>query len=187
MIDTLGFYERVAIGTGIEQQIVECLNRNYGYRLEKSSFEEDTEQKIDFIERGTRTIKAQIKSRESGSDLLYDLYEPWRGSIEESDIGRDQKSNFDIYICLSKDKQWIRIALGKAMKNIINTAHEEWLTQGCQFPNKTRNGKTYWNSKQFSGLQFWLHRDAKNRRLKVLAFIPESLFDSKSFKRYRMV
>lgn len=188
-IDQLGFYERVAIGTSIEERVVRCLNEKYGWNLHKSTFEEDTEMKIDYIERSKGLpLKVQAKSRESecGFDFLYDLYEPWRGSIEESDVGRDHKSDFDLYICLSKDKEWIRVVSGKAMKRIVLEAEAEWKSQGCRFPNVTRKGKRFWNSEKYDGVQFWLHRDAKNKRLKVLAFVPEHSFGPKELKKYKM-
>jgi hypothetical protein len=178
-IDHLAFAERVEIGTEREQQIADCLNKYYGWRLEKASFEQDTEGKIDFIENGNK--KVQIKTRDSGVDLLYDLFEPWTGNLETAVVGRDHKSNFDLYICLSKDKNWIRVAIGSALKRIVNECLVEWKTQGCQFSGRS------WDSETHEGVQFRLHRDAKNRRLKVLAFIPDFTFGPKEFKKYKMV
>ena len=190
-VDSLPFHERVQIGNAKAALIAECLNKHHGFKLVQASLEEDMNDKIDYYECSKKKkLKVQVKERDKnsfGDDLLYDLYEPWHGDLEDSLIGRDHVAKFDLYLCLDRGDEWIRAVSGKAMKNVIKTCESEWIEQGCNFPLSTKHGKRFWNSKIHDKVQFWLHRDKKNRRLKVLAFVPESCFNEKQIKKYKFI
>lgn len=194
-LDEKPFMERVVAGNANAEKVIDCLNKHYPhlFHFEPATKEEDIHDKIDYFEvsRGNR-IPTQVKCNDptrAGDDILAALYEPWKGTVETSEVARDKKSAYQLYVNRSRGAE-IRVIVGQAMKAVLQTVEDEWVAQGCSFMVAKRNRKTghvekYWRSEIIPGVELWQHVDSKNKRVKIVAYVPPSVFSKKDIFKLR--
>jgi len=137
-------------------------------------------------------------------DILIDYYEPYCGlGHEYTTDGRDKVSNYDRFTCRIGSKLYL--VDGALQKKVIANVMDEWE----QFDGRVDGDKVlanwadklYWDqrrnepmwtesrifkhikvlySKQYSNLQVRCTQDRKNRRPKLLIFIPPTIYKSEA-------
>jgi len=163
-------HKRVFVGKHYEGLIVKALE-SQGLKFKTVSMEMDCKEKIDRLlveEDGDKTCAIKVRMNYSGKDILVDLYEPYFGLESGSTKkGRDLVSQYDYYICLSRDI--IYVINGKRQKQIIDEVLEEWKSHGQVL--------RIYSSTQYPGVQIRYTSDKANHRPKLLMFIPVDAYD----------
>lgn len=187
-IDEMGIKERLQYGKDKEDLVRKCLNEHYPhFNLQPASFVEDCKDKTDCWQvKGDKKSRCAIKVRATKNDILACLWEPFHG-VGDPDTrrGRDMVNEYFLYITLSKNEEFIRVALGKRVHQIYNEIWDEWIAAGDIDVAKASTPKLLLCSDKHPGCQLWLHRDRHNGRPKVLGFIPPTyLKEGKEIKFY---
>lgn len=179
-LESMPARKRVSYGKQVESQIIKSL-REQGLVIEDVPRNVDCNDKIDcyLLEEGTKKA-CQIKCRMgySGSDFLLDLYEPYYGmTSEDTKKGRDYISEYDKYICLSRDT--IYVIDGKLQKKLVERVLEEWKAFRYELP--------IFNSVSDPGVQIRFTSDKSNGRPKILMFVSPDVFSEKDVKKYKLL
>lgn len=194
--------DRLAPALGWQHNASEILNRERIINVQASK-QMDMKQKIDLIISADHVplfyqtgsdILAQFKNRLTGNDFLIDFSEPcvlkkhlqangrivWLFDKERSKIGRDDESEYGLYICVSQDGRQIRIVDGASMKR-ISSILEECLALGKFFLKD--DGVTPdiqgGNLIRASFCQITYMEDHDNGNRKILFYVPPMLFHLK--------
>ena len=167
-ISSMSYMDRVRRGKGVEERIKEIL-RSMGMNITDPTSEEDMHQKIDGFIDGK---PIQIKYRDSGDDILYELVKPHdpRFTLQQNikaNPGRDLRGKAVSYIVLSRDGSKIYIIPVTHIKTILSQAAREYSNQPL-----TRAFRSS------MGIEFRPLSDPSDGRLKINAFIPPRVFGS---------
>lgn len=169
---------RVRHGLNRERQIAEALKLQAGLPIEDATDAEDRERKVDrwIAYKGNR-VALQIKYRETGEDLLFEVYDKFFGwSDPRNKIGRDMLGDATEYAVLLQDRKTIvmvPVAVAKSAINImIEGAQRQWTVQG------TNGGATFRYFANGAKLELKVQRDPRDGRPKMVAYIPAQYFAS---------
>ena len=159
MLNTVTDYNtRVTLGKSRELEIIDFL-RSKGYNIHEPTAQNDMKDKIDgfILPKAGGKLSFQLKQRESGSDIIYEIIKDWDRDIE----GRDLQSKAQLYIVVDRH--------GKL--NIFNAAEiktkaKELLALADANPN----------DQQGTGWEMKFRKDAAHSQVKLVAFFSPSLF-----------
>jgi hypothetical protein len=146
-LNKLPMGQRVAAGKKMELRIIDSMNAA-GFAVTAATAQEDQYQKIDGWLDGQ---SLQIKYRETGNDILFEVYKDWDRGIE----GRDLCGKADLYACVNLAGQGV-IVRTTDIKNMVRAA----------LPTVRAAG-----SYKSGGLDIKLRPDAYHGQLKCVAFI----------------
>lgn len=167
---------RVKFGLEREQQIATALKQQYAVPIIEATQQEDKEQKIDrWIDSPHGRIALQIKYREVGEDMLFEVYDKWFGwNDERNKLGRDMQGDAEQYAVLLSDRKTVVMvptALAKeTVINLVEQAKKGWTAESVQ---GTKTLKT-----RFNGIKMELkvQHDPNDARIKMIAYIPALYF-----------
>ena len=168
--------DRVRHGRKREGQIADALRDQVGLPLEDATEREDKERKIDrwLVKDGKRTA-VQIKYRETGDDLLVEVFDKWFGwDATGNKIGRDMIGDAKLYAVLRQDRKTVVLVSTSTLKKIVN----DMLTAARQFGWTVDNGdasKTLRYSKAGGRCELKVQRDPRDGRSKMVAYIPANV------------
>lgn len=168
------FEERLRLGKQCEAQMLENL-RASGYTVKAATTYQDKYDKIDgFLSGDGVDFRAfQSKYRQTGSDIGFDVYEPWHGlGHPETRSGRDYRGKADLYVTQVEDQLYVMLAYG--LKLIINDVLNEWKAANFKFDFGDGIQRGTFNSRVILGVQFKLKIDEQSRTPKIMAYIPPS-------------
>lgn len=174
---------RVKEGKAVEKKIIEGLIREGKLNIEESSSSEDRIKKIDcWITYGNtiNKIPAQIKYRETGDDLLFEvfyLFEGWNNPLNK--YGRDIIGESKEYIVLLRDKETVLIVPVVYTKLIIDTIIRKAMSEKYDF--NTNN--IYKFNISNANVELRVYRDRNEGRRKMVCFIPPQLFITQGIVR----
>lgn len=122
----MGFQQRVQFGKNIESKVIEALKRELGWEIEPPSAADDMYGKIDgWLVQAGHKVGIQVKYRDTGNDILFE--------VEKNDRpGRDMKSQADLYACLNKSGNVIRIRLAAEAKRIAQEMFKRLQVSGSK-------------------------------------------------------
>jgi hypothetical protein len=167
---------RVKAGKEMEARIAAGL-RNAGLKLSEASDTDDRLKKVDRWIETTQGRKAlQIKYRESGSDLLFEVFDTfhgWRDSRNKT--GRDMQGIATEYAVLLPDQKTVVMVDPKVAKEAIEDMLDEARCNGwsrTSFAGSTLNHR-------FKGfdMELKLQHDPADGRKKIVAYIPAAFFE----------
>lgn len=167
---------RVRHGRERERQIAKALKEQVGLPIQDASEFEDKERKVDrWIAYPTGKVALQIKYREVGSDLLFEVYDKWFGWEDpKNKLGRDMFGDATEYAVLMQDRHTIVMvptALAKeTVKEMVDEAHKNG------FSYHGHNGSTLRYFKHGKKLELKVQRDPGDGRQKMVAYIPADFF-----------
>lgn len=167
---------RVRHGLNRERQIADALKLQAGLPIVDATGSEDKERKVDrWIAYPQRRVALQIKYRETGEDLLFEVYDKFFGWDDpKNKVGRDMMGDATEYAVLLQDRKTIVIvpvAVAKrAIAIMIDGARQHgWTVEGP-------HGATF---RYFAGgakLELKVQRDPRDGRPKMVAYIPSTYF-----------
>lgn len=146
-LNKLPMSQRVQHGKKMELRIIDAMNAA-GIIVMPATAQEDQYQKIDGWLDGKGL---QIKYRETGGDILFEVYKDWTKGIE----GRDLIGQADLYACVNRSGQGVIVRTAQ-IKDLIKAA----------LPIVKEKG--YYKA---GGLDIKLRPDAYHGQLKCVAFI----------------
>jgi hypothetical protein len=170
----LDYLARVREGKRAEEEVAEALRRRFGLIVLNVTENLDRNEKIDRIvvakRGGRRTL--QIKCREYGHDILFDVYEPFYGEEDpRTGKGRDLQSTCDLYAC--RVGPALHLIHGTALRRLVQQTLDHWRGLG----SPTAVGTT---AKAARGILLRIRADRHSGRPKMLLFIPALAFDSQN-------
>lgn len=149
---------RITLGKSRELEIIDFLTSK-GMKIELPTAHQDMTEKIDgfFLPKAGGRISFQLKQRESGDDIIFELVKDWDRDIE----GRDMKSHADLYVVVDRT--------GKL--NIISTKEikakaKELLAMADANPN----------DQQGDNWQLKFVKDLAHGQVKLMCFFKTSMF-----------
>lgn len=150
---------RVNYGKGIEKQIFDSLV-TCGMKLREPSSSEDMYDKIDgWWDVGGREEPIQIKYRDTGDDILFEVMKDYQRNIP----GRDMVGKALYYAVLGRGGGQIVIVEVEEAKRKIKTAMAAAEAEG--FDNRG-------NYRTQDGLMLRIRRDPQSGQEKLMAYIP---------------
>jgi hypothetical protein len=162
---TTNYSQRIAGGKKIEHKIIDAL-RALGYTIDDPTPSQDMHDKIDGWWHGTKggLFPLQIKFRETGDDILFELIADVDRKIE----GRDMKSKATVY--LIADRMGItRMLLIKPIKELAAKLLARFEKDVQEKPYST-----YWEG---DGWEMRLQYDRAHGQRKVVAYFSPRLFE----------
>lgn len=169
-------HERVQQGLNREAQIADALQEQHNLNLEDATETEDKTHKIDrwLIDGNTRTAM-QIKYRETGDDLLFEVYKTWEGWFSPANkTGRDMKGKAKLYAVLRQDQKTVVLAYVESAKRIIDTMLKNARVIGWTEDNGPQR-KTLKYHVNGGTCLLRVQRDPGDGRTKMVAYIPPAV------------
>ena len=159
MLNTVTDYNtRIALGKSQEPIIIDFL-RSKGMKVDLPTANQDIKDKIDgfILPKAGGRISFQLKFRESGDDIIFEIIKDWNRNIE----GRDLVSKAQLYVVVDRHGRL----------NIFNTKDikakaRELLDLADKTPNNQSG--TGWDLK--------FTTDKSNNNVKLMGFFSPSLF-----------
>ena len=177
---------RLKYGKEMESKIADSL-KQCGLQVGKSSDREDRLKKVDrwLMQNGTK-IPLQIKFRESGDDLLFEVFDTFHGwNDHKNKIGRDMEGIAKLYAVLMRDGKTIIMVPTQPAKDVINEMLCEVRRSG--WGSKSYTGATLTYRADGCNLTLKLQMDPFDGRSKMIAYIPQEYFAKQAqTKSYRM-
>lgn len=175
MIAHRTLHSRLKFGKSREAAIARLLISRFGFRVEEVTPHADIEKKVDRNRVGSIKLdgvcisqdglrqSVQIKYRESGRDIIVDVYEPFHGEESpETKKGRDYASQCDHYAV--QTGEFIHVIRGQSIRNAIDATLKSWRDAG----SPVRIGKQ-WSAK---GINLLITEDHHSKLPKMIMFIP---------------
>lgn len=165
---------RVRHGLERERQIAEALRKQIGLPIVQASEFEDKERKIDrWIAYPTGRVALQIKYREVGEDLLFEVYDKFFGwDHPHNKLGRDMYGDAKEYAVLLTDRKTVVMVPTATAKIVIHDMMDK-ARAGFTRESYTRTLDYFVNGLR---LQLKVQRDPGDGRWKMVAYIPASYF-----------
>jgi hypothetical protein len=167
---------RVKAGVNRERQIAEALRIQAGLPIEDASGYEDKERKVDrwLVYPGQKPIALQIKFRETGEDLLFEVYDKFFGWDDpKNKIGRDMIGDAKEYAVLMKDKKTVVMVPTDKAKQVIRLmldgARQRWTVE-------SPSGPTFRYHAHGFRIELKVQHDNRDGRPKMVAYIPAGFF-----------
>ena len=169
--------ERVRHGKTREGQIARALSEQHALKLEDATETEDKHQKIDrWLVDGDKKTAVQIKYRETGDDLLFEVFYHWDGfNTGTNKIGRDMVGASKLYAVLRADRTTVVMASTDVAKGIINEMLATAKAVGWTV-NVSPSQKTLKYAKFGGVCELKVQRDPRDGRTKMVAYIPAQVF-----------
>ena len=165
---------RVAHGRNRESQIANALNTQCGLNLTDATDADDKIHKIDrWLNRNGQRIPLQIKYRETGDDLLFEVFDTFDGwDAPTNKVGRDMKGNARLYAVLRSDCRTVNIIEVQNAKKIIDTL----LMLAKQMGWSESDGMFHTFRFRVNGqtAELKVQRDPGDGRSKMIAYIPSA-------------
>lgn len=99
MINDKGYQDRVALGKAVETKILDVLRRQ-GIKITEPAASEDMHDKIDgWMEWHSKMVPVQVKFRESGDDVLFEIVK----DLDQGIMGRDMECKALFYLVKNRD------------------------------------------------------------------------------------
>lgn len=173
---TLDTYTRVRHGVNRERQIATALRDQVGLKIRDATAFEDKERKIDrWIDYPNGPVALQIKYREVGQDLLFEVYDKWFGwEDQKNKLGRDMYGDATEYAVLLTDRKTVVMVPTGLAKTIIIEMVEIAHTKG--FTVDTGHSRTLRHYIHGCRLELKVQKDPKDGRQKMVAYIPANYF-----------
>lgn len=177
--------KRVSLGKVREAQIADALRTQHGLDIRDATDAQDKYRKIDrWIHLDSKRIPLQIKFRNKGDDLLFEVYDTFRGwefpdgltaSNQRNKIGRDMQGDALLYAVLLSDGKTVKIVDTEPAKRFIwemvKTAERDgWTTDSY---TKTLRLPVANNKRA----ELKLQHDPGDGRPKMVAYIPPTMFE----------
>lgn len=159
--------ERVRRGREVELRILERM-RESGMHLTEPTYAEDAYAKIDAWWQdvsGSERKGVQIKYRETGDDILFEVYKDWDRYV----VGRDLAGTADYYMTVDRRGNGSLVPV-KALKDKVHAALAAIERDGWTFPEREH----YVNRTE--GIDVKIREDAYHGQRKCMAYVhPRSL------------
>lgn len=156
---------RVDFGKGIEGQIFDALVK-CGMKLRKATAKEDMYDKIDaWWNTGSGEEAVQIKYRDTGEDLLFEVMKDYYRKIP----GRDMIGKATYYAVLRRNGEIVVVSINEAKKiiqNALNMIQQQGFDQNNTFKIPAGNSFAF----------FRIRPDPRSGQDKLMAYIPISAF-----------
>lgn len=172
--------KRVAFGKLREAQIANALRDQIGLDIRDATDFQDKHRKIDrwIQEQGKRT-PLQIKFRQKGDDLLFEVYDKFFGFNDRGNkVGRDMIGDATMYAVLLSDGKTIKMVRTEPAKDFI------WeMVATAERAGWTRDGytKTLIVPVGSNRAELKLQHDPGDGRPKMVAYIPPRMFDGPTY------
>lgn len=168
---------RVRHGLERERQIAKALKEQVGLNISDSTPDEDKERKIDRwinYPDGHR-VALQIKYREVGEDLLFEVYDKWYDFGDKfNKLGRDMFGDAKEYAVLLSNKKTVVMVPTELAKKTVWNMYEA--AQQGGFTVKRNNSQTLFYHVGDKRLELKVQLDPHDHRQKMIAYIPASYF-----------
>lgn len=167
---------RVRHGRERERQIALALRDQVGLPIQDASEFEDKERKVDrWIAYPTGKVALQIKYREVGEDLLFEVYDKWFDwNHQYNKLGRDMFGDAKEYAVLLADRKTVVMVPTQLAKDTVAKMVDEARTNG--FTVKGLYSSTLRYYAHGLKLELKVQRDPGDGRQKMVAYIPASYF-----------
>lgn len=174
--------DRVETGKKVEQAIIAKLN-DLGMNLLQPTNTDDMIHKVDawYINKQGNRVGIQIKYRESGKDLLFEVFDTFFDfKNPKNKMGRDMIGLAQEYAVLIENK--IIIVQKQKAIDAINDMLDEARCNGWSESNN--KSKTLYYETDNCEIQMKLQDDPADGRKKVVAYIPVDFFSSSQFFKF---
>ena len=177
-ISSLESHVRVRAGLVKEKQIADALK--VYLPVENATDTEDKIGKIDrWIAYPTGRVALQIKYRETGKDLLFEVFDTWHGwNHKNNKVGRDMVGDAKEYAVLLQDGKTVVIVPTELAKTVIRRMM--WAAEQVWSFIKDR---TFHYKANGCDLQLKEQLDPYDLRHKMVAYIPAEYFAAESVAR----
>lgn len=184
--------KRVALGKLRESQIANALRDQAGLDIRDATEAQDKYRKIDrWIFQGNQRVPLQIKFRTKGDDLLFEVYDTFRGweypdgltteafNLQtrqrqlQNKIGRDMQGDATLYAVLLSDGRTIRMVNTDDAKKFIWQMVDTAETKGWTTDSYTKTLRLPVAGKQ---AELKLQHDPGDGRPKMVAYLPPQMF-----------
>lgn len=184
LANTLDTRDRIAVGRRREHQIMEVLKRQCGLSLMAATDAQDQEQKVDcWLNQDGQKVPVQIKYRESGEDLLVEVFDLWHDWDHKGNkVGRDMVGKAQKYAVLSKNAKTITMTQTATIKELVckmlTAAQNHGWTE-----NKGPQCKTLRYHANGQKCELKVQRDPRSGNTKMMAYIPaKALLGAEQFQ-----
>ena len=167
------YMDRVKQGKLGEELVATYLRDVFKLKLETVSEDRDRFEKIDRIvvtKKGNRK-KLQIKYRETGDDILVDVYEPFYGECDPRTVPGRDRANCDLYACATAEH--VHLIHGNILRGIVDEALVFW--RSCGSPQDI-----YHTLVTDKCVSIRVRKDHFSGRPKLLAFVPPRVIPEKN-------
>lgn len=167
---------RVKHGRERERQIAIALQQQHRLPIEESGHDDDCTRKIDrWVDYPTGRVALQIKYRETGADLLFEVFDKFFGWDDpRNKVGRDMIGQASEYAVLLEDRKtvvMVPVELAKsAIQEMLDYAQTHGMTCGNSFKHFVSNHK----------LELKIQNDPSDGRQKMVAYMAAGYFISKA-------
>ena len=171
---------RLQHGKRREQQIIKALKQQHDLPLRNATHQEDCELKIDAW---LDTKSVQVKYREVGSDILFEVYDLWNGWDRDNKPGRDLISKAQMYAVLSNDKRTVHLVNTSFIKQLVRE-----LLQLVQAYGWSKNGKikVFKYVRPEGTIELKVQFDPRTGDQKIVAFIPPACIPVDQRQEYKV-
>lgn len=166
---------RVRHGLERERQIANALKVQIGLPIADASEFEDKERKVDrWLNYPEGRVALQIKYREVGEDLLFEVYDKWFDwDHPRNKLGRDMFGDAKEYAVLLTNRKTVVMVPTKLAKDIIAKMIEVARSEG--FEEGARSNTLRYSVNGLT-LELKVQKDPGDGRQKMVAYIPASYF-----------
>ena len=177
---TLQTEVRLRRGLNREAQIACALRDQVGLPIHNATQHEDKYCKVDrWIVYPDRRVALQIKYREVGEDLLFEVYDTWYGFTHpQNQLGRDMFGDAEQYAVLLSDKTTIVIVPTQRAKELLIDMVERAENLGFNYVTEYTKTLNYYEGG--FRMQLKVQHDPADNRPKMIAYIPAGLFLAES-------
>lgn len=167
---------RVKHGRERERQIALALRDQVGLPIQDASEFEDKERKVDrWIAYPTGKVALQIKYREVGEDLLFEVYDKWFDwDHAHNKLGRDMYGDAKEYAVLLADRKTVVMVPTKLAKDTVAKMVAEARKNGFTVKGYASSTLRYYA--HGLKLELKVQKDPGDGRQKMVAYIPASYF-----------
>lgn len=160
------YNQRISAGKSVEEKILNAL-RQRGYKIENPSEQEDKYEKIDgwWIGKNGGRFPLQVKFRESGDDILFELVK----DMDKGISGRDPISKSVIYLVVNRTgdaRMYLTKPIKKKAQQIVAIIYDEL---------KKNPSKTLWSGDKWEAR---IQYDRAHGQRKLVAYFHPALFDA---------
>jgi hypothetical protein len=167
---------RVKHGRERERQIALALKEQVGLPIAESTDFEDKELKVDrWLEYPEGKVALQIKYREVGQDLLFEVYDKFFGWDDpHNKLGRDMYGLAKEYAVLLSDRKTVVMVPTQLAKDAVKRMCLKARAEG--FSVYSLNGATLRYYAHGMKLELKVQKDPGDGRQKLVAYIPADYF-----------
>lgn len=158
--------DRISAGKVVERRIIDAL-RQMGYKIDDPTSSEDQNDKIDgwWVDKKGGRVPLQIKFRETGDDILFELVK----DLDRNIPGRDIISKAALYLVVDRNGK-TRMFLTKPIKEQAQKIVDVLLPL-----IRKDDGKGFWSG---NGWEVRVQRDRAHGQRKLVAYFSPGLFSA---------